>query len=174
MDSRIIAGIVVSVTAVAAITDVREHRIPNRLTYPAMLAGLAMQAVCFGWHGLLSSLAGGLVAGGILVLFYVIRAMGAGDVKLAAALGFMVGFKDVIQLLAATAIAGGILALGFMVVQRRVRETLRNAYSVVSFHAVAGLQEHPTVNLGNPQAARMPYGLAFVAGTLYWASCVLF
>jgi len=172
--SQLIVGLAVSVAVVAAITDARDHRIPNHLTYPAMLVGLAVQSVRFGWHGLLASLGGGFVAGGILLLFYMIRAMGAGDVKLAAALGFMVGFQDAIQLLAATAVAGGILALVFMVVQRRVTETLRNTCSVVSFHAVAGLQEHPTMNLGNPMAARMPYGLAFIAGTLYWAGSVLF
>jgi len=39
----------------------------------------------------------------------------------------------------------------------------------VAFHAQQGLQTHPTVNLDNPGAVRMPYGLAFAAGTLYWA-----
>lgn len=174
LSSQIIVALAVAIAVVAAVVDVREQRIPNRLTYPAMLAGLFVQSLRFGWHGLLASLAGGLAAGGVLLLFYTIRAMGAGDVKLAAALGFVVGFQDAMRILAATAIAGGILALAFMLVQGRVGETLRSTWRVACFHAAVGLHPHPTANLDNPKAARMPYGLAFVAGTLYWAISPLF
>jgi hypothetical protein len=56
-----------------------------------------------------------------------------------------------------------------MVATGRVFRTLRNTFAVVGFHAVHGLRTHPEVNLDNPTAARMPYGLAFAAGTLFWA-----
>jgi hypothetical protein len=69
----------------------------------------------------------------------------------------------------ATALAGGALAVLFMVLSGRVVETLRNIWWVSGFHLRHGLQVHPHVNLDNPRGARMPYGLAFAAGTLYWA-----
>jgi len=90
-------------------------------------------------------------------------------VKLAAALGCLVGPSAALQVMLATALAGGALAIFFMVLSGRVFETLRNTLWVAGFHVQHGLQTHPVVNLGNPGALRMPYGLAFAGGTLYWA-----
>jgi Flp pilus assembly protein protease CpaA len=66
----------------AAIIDVQQHRIPNRLTYPGIALGLAVRSVLFGWKGLATGAAGCLLAGGIMLFFYAVKAMGAGDVKL--------------------------------------------------------------------------------------------
>jgi len=166
--AQIVPAFATVVAVCAAISDVRERRIPNRLTYPAMFAGLALQAALHGWKGLLLSAGGGLFFGGVFLLFYVVRAMGAGDVKLAAALGCIVGSSAALQLMFATAVAGGALAVIVMVRSGRIVQTLRNTLWVFAFHARHGLQTHPAVNLDNPIALRMPYGLAFAAGTLYW------
>jgi prepilin peptidase CpaA len=167
--AQVIPVVAVAVALSAAVTDVRERRILNRLTYPAMIAGLLLQGALHGWRGLLQSLGGGVLFGGVFMLFYLVRAMGAGDVKLAAALGCIVGSTASFQLMYATGLAGGVLALIIMVVSGRVVQTLRNTLWVAGFHAQHGLRTHPIVNLDNPAAARMPYGLAFAAGTLYWA-----
>lgn len=167
--------IVAATTAVCAgVIDTRERRIPNRLTYPAMLVGLTLQTALFGWRGLLLAVGGGLFFGGVFLMFYVIRAMGAGDVKLAAALGCIVGSSASLQLMFATAVAGGVLAIIVMIRAGRMMQTLRNTLYVASFHARHGLQTHPVVNLDNPTALRMPYGLAFAAGTLYWSAFSIF
>jgi len=163
------AMLAVALAVCAAFTDVRARRIPNRLTYPAVLIGLGLQSALHGWRGLLLSAGGGLLFGGILMLFHLVRAMGAGDVKLATALGCMAGLAESPRLMFATAVAGGALAMVVIVASGRIVETLRNTLWVVAFHAQHGLQTHPTVNLDNPGAVRMPYGLAFAAGTLYWA-----
>lgn len=164
-----IPAIASAVAVTAAITDVRERRIPNRLTYPAMIAGLVLQAAVHGWRGLIFSLAGGFLFGGVFLLFHLIRAMGAGDVKLAAALGCIVGLGNSLRVMFFTAVAGGALAILVMIFTGRVKQTLRSTLAVVGFHAMHGLRTHPVVNLDNPTAVRMPYGLAFAAGTLYWA-----
>jgi prepilin peptidase CpaA len=153
----------------AAVSDVRQRRIPNALTYSSMIAGLALQTVLYGQAGLLRSLAGGLSFGGVFLVFYLIRAMGAGDVKLAAALGFIVGLPASVPLMFATAVAGGILAVLYMVRSGQTKRTLLRTLSVIRHHARHGLEAHPEVNLDNSQAARMPYGLAFAMGTMYWA-----
>ncbi len=154
---------------IAGVTDVRSRRIPNRLTYPAMLTGLTLQTVVYGWHGLLLGLGGGVLFGGVFLLFYLIRTMGAGDVKLAAALGCILGPASSWQVLFTTAVAGGALAILVMIFTGRVLRTLRSTLAVAGFHVVHGLRTHPVVNLDNPAAVRLPYGLAFAAGTLYWA-----
>ncbi len=172
--AQITALLALSVAILAAATDVRSRRIPNRLTYPAMLVGLALQSALHGWRGLLFSAAGGLLFGGVFMLFHLVRAMGAGDVKLATALGCIVGFSESWQVMFATAVAGGALALVFMAINGRIVETLRNTLWVAWFHAQHGLQAHPVVNLDNPSSIRMPYGLAFAGGTLCWAVFSLF
>lgn len=166
---QIIPTLATAVAVTAAITDVRDRRIPNRLTYPAMIAGFAVQSAVHGWRGLLLSLGGCLIFGGLFLIFHLVRAMGAGDVKLAAALGCIIGPAASWQVMFATAVAGGAMAVLVMVFTGRVLRTLRSTLAVVGFHAVHGLRTHPEVNLDNPAAVRLPYGLAFAAGTLYWA-----
>ena len=171
MDSvQFIAALAAAVAVTAAFSDVRHRRIPNRLTYSSMGAGFLAQAAFHGWRGMLSSIEGGLVFGGLFLVFYLIHAMGAGDVKLAAALGLIVGASASLEVMFATAMAGGALAIVFMVASGRIVETMRNTWSVAGFHARYGLKAHPVVNLDNPKAVRMPYGLAFAVGTLYWVA----
>lgn len=168
MNPKLLLGVdALAVALVAAVVDVRRHRIPNWLTYPGIAMGILLRWFFFGWRGLGSALAGCLLAGGIVFLFYMVRAMGAGDVKLLAAIGSLVGPSDATVVLAATAISGGVLALVYVIFRRRVGATLRNVGSVLTFHSWNGLRAHPELNLDNPSALRMPYGLAIATGTLY-------
>jgi prepilin peptidase CpaA len=167
--AQFIPGIAVAVAATAAVTDVRERRIPNRLTYSAMIGGLALQAFLHGWRGLLLSLAGACIFGGVHLLFYLARLMGAGDVKLAAALGCIIGPAASTQVVFLTALAGGLMAVVVMVATGRTLQTLRNTLAILGFHARHGLRPHPFFNIDNPTAVRLPHGPAFAAGTLYWA-----
>jgi len=88
-------------------------------------------------------------------------------VKLLAAIGSLVGPSHAIVVLLATAICGGVLAIVYAVYSRRIGATLRNVGLVLQFHSSSGIQAHPELNLDNPSALRMPYGLAIAAGTLY-------
>jgi prepilin peptidase CpaA len=159
--------IALALAIIAAVFDVQQHRIPNWLTYPGIVLGVVLRGVLFGWKGLGGAVEGLLLAGGIMLLFYAVRAMGAGDVKLMAAIGSLVGPGQAIVVLLATAICGGVMAIGYAVYRGRMWATIKNVGSVLRFHAWAGLQAHPELNLDNPTALRMPYGLAIAAGTLY-------
>jgi prepilin peptidase CpaA len=167
--AQLIPMLAVAVALTAGIIDAGSRRIPNRLTYFSMIAGLLLQALVYGWRGLLLGLGGAALFGGVFLLFYLVRAMGAGDVKLAAALGCIIGPANSWQVMFTTAVAGGVLAVLVMIFTGRVLQTLRNTLAVAGFHVLHGLRTHPVVNLDNPAAVRMPYGLAFAAGTLYWA-----
>src|ERR1039457_6524109 len=170
---RTLLFIALALATAAAVFDVREHRIPNWLTYPGIVLGFVLQGLLFGWKGLgiwkgLANAGEGLLlAGGIMFVFYAVRAMGAGDVKLMAAVGSLVGPGHAIVVLLATAICGGVMGIVYAVYRGRMGATLRNLGSVLWFHARSGLQTHPELNLDNPTALRMPYGLAIAAGTLY-------
>jgi len=163
----ILLSAALSLAVVAAVIDVEQRRIPNWLTYPGIVGGIALRGLLMGWDGTASALAGCVLAGGIFLLFYVVRAMGAGDVKLAAAIGSLLGPRDAVVMLLATAICGGVLAIVYAAYRQRVWATFVNVGAALQFHAGAGLRAHPKLNLDNPVALRMPYGLAIAAGTLY-------
>jgi Flp pilus assembly protein protease CpaA len=169
----LITALAVVLALACAASDIRERRIPNNFTYPAAICGVILHVVLYSWQGLVSALAGGLLFGGVFFLFYLVRTMGAGDVKLAAALGFIVGLPAAVPVMLATAISGGILAAVVVVCSGRVGATLWSLVSVVGHHLRFGMRMHPEVNLDNPKALRMPYGAAFAAGTIYWATIAL-
>jgi prepilin peptidase CpaA len=158
-----------SVAGIGGITDVATRRIPNKLTYLGMMVAIAGRFALEGWHGLGSAVAGGLVGGGAFLIFYLLHAMGAGDVKLITAVGCFVGPLAAIQIVFAAAIAGGILAIVYSLWQGRLRIVLANARELINFHAAVGAEVHPSLNLSNPQAVRLPYGVAIAAGVVYSA-----
>jgi len=163
----VLLSLALALALAAAFLDVQQRRIPNWLTYPGILVGVSLRGLLLGWKGVGSALAGCLLGGGILLVFYAVRAMGAGDVKLMAAIGSLVGPRHAVVVLLATAICGGLLAIVYAVYRRRVGATFRNLGSVLWFHARNGLHAHPELNLDNASALRMPYGLAIATGTLY-------
>ena len=153
--------------AVAAVWDITSRRIPNFVSYSGILVGIALRTAVLGGHGLATALAGGAVAGGLFFLLYLVRGMGAGDVKLMAAVGCFAGVPAVFQILLACALAGGIMALAVAFYQSSALRTLRNVWDLLRFHAVHGAQVHPTLNIDNPQATRLPYAIAIAAGSGY-------
>jgi prepilin peptidase CpaA len=100
---------------IAAITDLYDQRVPNWLTMPATVLALCLQSAIGGMVGVLSGLAGCLVGFSLLILFYIKGGMGAGDVKLMAAIGAFVGPYRVVWIFLYTALFGGIYALGIVV-----------------------------------------------------------
>jgi prepilin peptidase CpaA len=155
-------------TAVAlagAVTDIKSRKIPNLLTGPAILLGLALHASLDGWRGLLTSLAAGLVCGVIFLLFYLAGGMGAGDVKLITAVGCIAGLSNSAYLLILTSLAGGVMGIVFALLRGRLKETLLNVGTIASHHQQEGLTPHPDLNVMNVSTLRLPYGVAIAAGS---------
>jgi len=155
------------VAVVGAIPDVRGGRIPNLLTYGGLLSALAVRSFVIGWLGLKSGLIGVLAAGGIFYLLFLVGGMGGGDVKLMGAVGAWAGASETVALLIATALAGGVLALVYMVHHKRVLATLGNTLELFRHHLTSGLRPHPVLNVREPGMIRLPYGLAIALGALY-------
>ncbi len=109
--------------SVAAVTDIRSRRIPNWLTYSAMLLGVGYHTMVNGAQGFFFG-AGGLFLGlALLIVFYLAGGMGAGDVKLMGAVGALLGPKGVFVAFIFTALVGGIYAIILLLVRFRVRGT---------------------------------------------------
>jgi len=150
-----------------AVTDIREKRIPNWLTYGGVATALTLRAGLGGWAALKDGLEGVLFCGGIFFLFFFVGGMGAGDVKLMAAVGGFAGGSHAVMVVFATAVAGGVLAIFYVVVKGRVKRTAMNMGKLLQFHLTSGAQENPELSLQSSDALRLPYGVAIAAGTLY-------
>jgi prepilin peptidase CpaA len=149
-----------------AVSDIRSARIPNRLTYSALLAALSLRFALLGLSGLKSGAVGMLVAGGLFCVLFVLGAMGGGDMKLMAAVGAWVGSTQVMTLILAAALAGGVLAIGRMIFGNMVGRTLRNTVQLICYRLTSGLQPHPELNVQSLGSQRVPFGVAIAVGAL--------
>ena len=144
--------------------DVHSRRIPNWLTGSSVLLGLAMHLSLQGWLALATAVLAGAIGGGVFLLFYLGGGMGAGDVKLMAAVSVLAGLGHVGEALLATTLLGGVLAVGWAFFHGQLKILLLNVVRLIIHHGKSGLTPHPELNLTNPLTLRLPYGVAIAAG----------
>jgi prepilin peptidase CpaA len=166
------ASVLSIVVLLVAWFDLRERRIPNVLVLPAALVGLSLHALQ-GWNGLWFGGKGLLVGFALLFLPYLIGAMGAGDVKFLAAIGAFVGSAGVVRVLLLALMAYPLLALVFLLQQRKVTLTLKRFARLTCklFGALIPPLRQYAAQLearDDPEiaSATSPFGLALSAGTL--------
>lgn len=149
------------------VTDIRQRRIPNRFTFPAVALGLLVSFWSHGWDGLLSSGYGLATGFALMVIPYYVGGMGAGDVKLMAALGALIGFPAIAQVFLYTALVGGVMALYMAISRRALGRTLRNIgvwTRALALMRLGGV----TPRLGEGELAKsagsIPYAVAIALG----------
>lgn len=167
LDQFAIPAAALLTVGVAAAFDLKSRRIPNRLTGPAMLAGLLLNFCSGGGRALLASFGALLLCGMVFLVFHLAGGMGAGDVKLIAALGSILGLSRSPALLLLTALSGGVLALAYTLYRGRLRETCGNVLALAAHHTEQGLTPHPDLNVTNAATLRLPYALAIAAGCVF-------
>ncbi len=106
--------------ALMASSDVATRKIPNQLTALAAIGGLGWGLLGGGFAGLGQALLGGAVGFGLMLVFYVLGAVGAGDVKALGALSCFLAPWPALMLFVLISLAGGVLAVVRMVASRRV------------------------------------------------------
>ncbi len=160
--------LVALLAVVAGIYDIRYRRIPNWLVLPAIPLGFALGAFLDPWQGLWNSLLGFGLAVLIYLPMYALRGMGAGDVKLAAALGALAGWTDWLRILLFSALVGLALALALMLLRRRFRKTLSNTAYIVwdLVHLRPPYQRSEELDVQSPKGTRLPHGAVLALGTL--------
>lgn len=100
---------------IAAISDLRSHKIPNWLTFSTIGAGIVYHTYTKGYQGFLFSIQGVFLGFAFLLVFYFMGGTGAGDVKLMGAVGGLLGPKGVFTAFLFTALLGGIYAIVLLV-----------------------------------------------------------
>lgn len=149
----------------AMIIDIRQHRIPNWLSLPFWLIGIGLHIILQGWDGFLVGGGGWLLMMGLMLPFSLLGFMGAGDVKLMAAVGAIVGSGATLQ------VALGIVLTGlFMSLVLLARQGLLSSL-ITRFYAMAGLSVAARrMNYIEPADAEkklvLPYAVPIAVGTL--------
>jgi len=161
----VVTGITALLIAGAACaTDLRRARIPNVLTFGAVAAAVLFHLLAPQGSGA-SFVFAGLVAG-LLVFFpfFALGAMGAGDVKLMAALGAWIGWAPTVQVALYGAVAGGVLAVVLSLWRGYLRTALRNIGTLFGHWALVGIKPMPELTLEAGTGLRLPYALPIMVG----------
>lgn len=157
---------------VAACIDLRSYRIPNWLTAGGIVAAmmLSLFGPATGQPGWIATMAGMAIGFAVMLPTYLMRVMGAGDVKLMAMTGAFLGTQGVIGAVLFTLIAGGVLALLFAFTHGVAGRMFFNVGTIArsAFFSVFA-RINPVLGLSSTQSVgRLPYGVSIAAGTIVY------
>lgn len=163
-------GVLIGLLTIAAVSDVRTGRIPNWLVFSGALYALAYNALYPVYPrdiGILFAL-GGLSVGLVALLpGYLLRVLGAGDVKLMAMVGTFVGTWAAVEAVLASLIAGGALAVALSIYSGHLPLMLRNVIALFRGAVLTFATAPGGLSIEDGRSAgRMPYGLAIAIGTI--------
>jgi prepilin peptidase CpaA len=158
------AVLLIPLAVIISYYDVRYRRIPNAFVLATLIAGLAMNTIFQGVPGVLASLGGCLIGFFLMFLLHIFGAMGAGDVKLFAAVGAVMGASLVLPTFVVVVVTGGLLALVATLRAGMLRTTLHRVVQIL-----AGLLpgwEMPRFPVPADRRYTIPYGVAITFGSL--------
>jgi len=161
----LVTAIVALGMGAAAVIDLRTRRIPNVLTASIAAIGIGLAAAGLGRVGVGAALLGCLLGLAFMLPGHIFGATGAGDVKLLAAAGALLGPTDTLHAFLNTAIAGGVLALLVAVARRRLRHTVGSTARLMSAEPQAREAARDTIEHTSSQN-RFAYAPAIAIGVV--------
>ena len=157
-------SLLIPLAAIITYYDVRYLRIPNSFVLATLVSGLIVNTLLGGWAGAWASLSGCAFAFALMLMLHVFGAMGAGDVKLFAAIGALVGAGMVLPTFLVVMLVGGLLGIYTMLRAGRARETLWRVVQIL-VGMLPGWQM-PRFSVPPDRRHTIPYGVAITAGSL--------
>ncbi len=160
---QILVGILV---LAAAVYDIRFRRIPNRLVLAGLVAGFAWNVYSAGWSGLGAASAGLGTGFALYFPLYLLRARGAGDVKLLGAVGAITGPGGCLWIFLLTALLGGVMAVVLVLFRGRARETFFNVAWIMRelLQFRSPWRSSPQLDVTTTAGMRLPHALTMAAG----------
>jgi len=147
---------IIVLCGLAVVTDIRQRRILNVVTSPAMAIGLILNTAVNGLSGLAFAISGLLLGVLLFVVPVAFMGRGAGDLKLLAALGALGGPAFVVWAALWSGVAGGIFALAVLLNRRRFGVVL------AGFALDARTGQFPVARSN----IRLPYAVPIAVGAL--------
>ena len=148
--------------------DLKYQKIPNFLTFPSMIIGIAGAFLYAGMPGLYFSLAGTAVGFFLLLIPYSAGGMGAGDVKLMMAVGSFLGPKGIFVTFLFTALVGGMYALLFILSSPAILKFYLSklGFLILKIFRISPYMVPPVIeDKGKP---KLCYGVAITLGTFIY------
>jgi prepilin peptidase CpaA len=160
-------GVLAAILFVAVVTDVKARKIPNRLVYTGLVLGPLCQALLPSGDGVWVSLLGMGLGLAVFLPLYLLRAMGAGDVKLMAMVGGFIGPRPLIGATLATFVSGGIMAVSAALMKHEFRRLVENLKLMLFGSAIkAASRQLPIPDQPVASVGKLPYAIAIAVGTL--------
>ena len=167
--------LVVAFVVVAAVFDVRTHRIPNWLVLLGAITCIAGQMIqpALLDFGIAGALKGSAVGFALLLPLYLVRATGAGDVKLMAMVGAYLGPWGIASAAILSFIAGGVLALAVVLAKGALGQLFANLRTMLFGTLLNAMTTGKTTITAPPASVgKLPYGVAIAIGTFAHAVMV--
>lgn len=164
MASHHVAALVIG--TIACVTDVRSRRVPNWLTFSAVLVGVVSHSLLPVGQGPLWGVVGFLTGLAVFFPFFALGGLGAGDVKLMAALGAWLGWHDTVWTAAYGAIAGGVMAIVLGLLRGYLGQAVSNLRAILTTWWLVGVRPLPEHTLAHGRGPRLPYALPIFVGLL--------
>lgn len=160
--------ILVPGVVLASWIDFRYRKVPNWLNLSILLAGLSAQVVFYGWSGLWAGLLGMLLGFGILIVPWLMHAMGAGDVKLMAAIGAWLGPLMTLRAFCVGALLAGVIALVMIIAGRKLWQAYFNIGLIMTKMRrwKTAFSDFGSVQVLKSTSQLLPYGVPLSIGAL--------
>lgn len=162
----VITVVALIVAFVACVTDVKNRRIPNALTFGAAAAAMLFHVAISGFSGLQTSVGGWLLGTALFLPFFALGGMGAGDVKLLAAIGAWLGPLEAFWVAIYASMAGGVMALAVALGKGYLTTAIRNVRSLVTYWFLVGPRPLPDLTLDHGNAPRLAYAVPIFTGAV--------
>ncbi|MGH9874040.1 MAG: A24 family peptidase [Pyrinomonadaceae bacterium] len=156
--------LLIPLAVVIAYYDVRYRRIPNAFVLAAFSGGVLMNAILGGLHGVYSSITGCVLAFFLMFMFHIFGAMGAGDVKLFAAIGAVTGVQLVVPTFIVVVLTGGLLAV-VSIIRAGILITTMHRVLQIFVGLLPGWQM-PKFSVPVDRRHTIPYGVAITMGSI--------
>ena len=160
--------VVCLILIVAAYIDGKQLRVPNWMTFPMVLSGLAVNSWLSGWSGLGDALVGTVVGLACLLPLYSVGGMGAGDVKLMAGMGAWLGATITFYAFCVSTVVGALLAILMVLYKRSFTKHYANFVMIfVEWMHIRDPRELSRLAAERkPTMFLLPYGIPICIGSI--------
>ena len=159
--------VVISVLLLLALaSDLINYKIKNSITYSFMLAGLIANFVMEGSKGMIFSLQGIMLPAAALIILYIMRLIGAGDIKLLSAVGAVMGAGFVFYAMLYSFICGGVIASLVILIRRNGIERFKYLFSYIKSCIISMELLQYTDFKDMQSAGKFHFSIAIASGTV--------